>query len=216
MSFVVRVGDWDQDVEDIDEQEFSIAAVHFHPEYNVGAYLNNDLAVVRLKTPVRLSSRVSPACLPSSTTSYSPGRLIHSEAGLNDVKCVATPALLWHKVTAQGTQSLLLRAFLAFRCVFMRKSALYKMEATLKELQHGVSPGAELTSLSAGTECTISGWGSTGQASGGYSRRLQAATVPILETRRCMESQVYGQDKLTQGMFCAGYLAGGIDSCQVR
>ena len=84
-SYVVRVGDWDQDVEDIDEQEFSIAAVHFHPEYNVGAYLNNDLAVVRLKTPVRLSSRVSPACLPSSTTSYSPGRLIHSESGLNNV-----------------------------------------------------------------------------------------------------------------------------------
>ena len=127
---MVRVGDWDQDVEDIDEQEFSIAAVHFHPEYNVGAYLNNDLAVVRLKTPVRLSSRVSPACLPSSTTSYSPGRLIHSESGLNDVKCVATPALLWHKVTAQGTQSLLLGAILAFRCVFMRKSALYKRAAT--------------------------------------------------------------------------------------
>ena len=106
---MVRVGDWDQDVEDIDEQEFSIATVHFHPEYNVGAYLNNDLAVVRLKSLVRLSSRVSPACLPSSTSSYSPGR-----------------------------------------------------------------------------ECTISGWGSTGQTSGGYSRRLQAATVPILETRRCM------------------------------
>lgn len=134
---MVRVGDWDQDVEDIDEQEFSIATVHFHPEYNVGAYLNNDLAVVRLKDSVRLTSRVSPACLPSSTSSYSPG-----------------------------------------------------------------------------TECTISGWGSTGQTSGGYSRRLQAATVPILETRRCMESQVYGPDKLTQGMFCAGYLAGGIDSCQ--
>lgn len=38
--------------------------------------------------------------------------------------------------------------------------------------------------------------------------------MPILETRRCMESQVYGEDKLTSGMFCAGYLAGGIDSCQ--
>ena len=72
------------------------------------------------------------------------------------------------------------------------------------------------TSYAPGRECTISGWGSTGQASGGYSRRLQAASVPILETRRCMESQVYGQDKLTQGMFCAGYLQGGIDSCQVR
>ena len=70
------------------------------------------------------------------------------------------------------------------------------------------------TSYSPGRQCTISGWGSTGQASGGYSRRLQAASVPILETRRCMESQVYGEDKLTSGMFCAGYLAGGIDSCQ--
>ena len=50
---MVRVGDCDKDVEDIDEQEFSIKAVHFHPENNVGAYLNNDLAVVRL------SSRVS-------------------------------------------------------------------------------------------------------------------------------------------------------------
>ena len=50
---MVRVGDCDQDVEDIDEQEFSIKAVHFHPENNVGDYLDNDLAVVRL------SSRVS-------------------------------------------------------------------------------------------------------------------------------------------------------------
>ena len=55
----------------------------------------------------------------------------------------------------------------------------------------------------------ISGWGSTGQASGGYSRRLQAAVVPILETRRCMEKQVYGPDKLTSGMVCAGAGWGG-------
>ena len=115
----------------------SIESVHFHPQYNVGAYLNNDLAVLTVKGSVRLTGRVVAACLPSPTTSYSPGR-----------------------------------------------------------------------------RCTISGWGSTGQASGGYSRRLQAASVPILETRRCMESQVYGEDKLTSGMFCAGYLAGGIDSCQ--
>ena len=126
-SYVVRVGDWDQDVEDIDEQEFSIAAVHFHPEYNVGAYLNNDLAVVTTKEEARLGSRVVPVCLPAPATSYTPG-----------------------------------------------------------------------------TQCTISGWGSTGQASGGYSRRLQAAVVPILETRRCMEKQVYGPDKLTSGMVCAG------------
>ena len=72
-SYMVRVGDWDQDVEDVDEQELSIASVHFHPEFNIGAYLNNDLAVVRVKEEVRLTSRVMAACLPSPTTSYSPG-----------------------------------------------------------------------------------------------------------------------------------------------
>jgi hypothetical protein len=35
-------------------------------------------------------------------------------------------------------------------------------------------------------ECTISGWGSLGQGSGGYSRRLQAARVPLLPTEECL------------------------------
>ena len=74
LSFLnLLVGDWDQDVEDVDEQELSIASVHFHPEFNIGAYLNNDLAVVRVKTEVRLTSRVMAVCLPSPSTSYSPG-----------------------------------------------------------------------------------------------------------------------------------------------
>merc|ERR1712098_678765 len=32
----VRLGDWDQDVEESQEQEFPIHSVHFHPEFNVG------------------------------------------------------------------------------------------------------------------------------------------------------------------------------------
>ena len=152
-----RVGDWDQDVPDIDEQEFSIEAIHFHPEFNLGPYLNNDIAVVKLKLgaggeAVRMTTHVRPACLPSPSAGYTPG-----------------------------------------------------------------------------TECTISGWGSINQGSGGYSRRMQAATVPLLATQQCMQKHVYGPDKLTSGMFCAGegretagdsacyragYLAGGVDSCQ--
>ena len=131
--YAVRVGDWDQDVEDVGEQEFSIRTVNFHPEFNIGAYLNNDIAVVRVKPQggrgVVFNDKVSPICLPAASATYNPGM-----------------------------------------------------------------------------ECTISGWGSLGQSSGGYSRRLQSAKVPILPTAECMRKQVYGPDKLTGGMFCAGWL----------
>jgi len=139
--YAIRVGDWDQDVEDIGEQEFSIQAVNFHPEFNIGAYLNNDIAVVTIKLNngrgVQFSDKVVPACLPEPSATYNPGM-----------------------------------------------------------------------------ECSISGWGSLGQNSGGYSRRLQSSRVPILPTTECMKKHVYGPDKLTGGMFCAGFLEGGVDSCQ--
>ena len=129
--YAVRVGDWDQDVEDVGEQEFSIETVNFHPEFNIGAYLNNDIAVITIKLKngkgVEFSRTVKTACLPAASTTYNPGM-----------------------------------------------------------------------------ECSISGWGSLGQNSGGYSRRLQAAKVPILLTSECMKKHVYGPDKLTGGMFCAG------------
>jgi hypothetical protein len=111
-------------VEDADEQEFSLQSVHFHPEFNLGLYLNNDLAVLRIKAVsakggtataanggqgIKFGERVRPACLPPPNTAYNPGQ-----------------------------------------------------------------------------ECTISGWGSLGQGSGGYSRRLQAARVPLLPTEECI------------------------------
>ena len=70
-----RVGDWDQDIVDIDEQEFSIQSVHFHPDFNVGAYLNNDIAVVKLKAGdsgqgITMGRLVKPACLPSPSAGY--------------------------------------------------------------------------------------------------------------------------------------------------
>ena len=105
----------------MDEQEFSIQSVHFHPEFNVGLYLNNDIAVIRIKAVtakggssasgrgIKFGERVRSACLPPTSTAYNPGM-----------------------------------------------------------------------------ECTISGWGSLGQGSGGYSRRLQAARVPLLPTEECL------------------------------
>ncbi|XP_046667977.1 uncharacterized protein LOC124359347 isoform X2 [Homalodisca vitripennis] len=65
----------------------------------------------------------------------------------------------------------------------------------------------------AGTNCTISGWGSNGKPGAGFSRRLKATNVPIISESECRASYVYG-DALSNGMFCAGDLQGGSDSCQ--
>ena len=70
----------------MDEQEFSLQSVHFHPEFNVGLYLNNDLAVLRIKAVspkggssaggrgIKFGDRVRAACLPPPNTAYNPGQ----------------------------------------------------------------------------------------------------------------------------------------------
>ncbi|CAG0882026.1 unnamed protein product [Cyprideis torosa] len=64
-------------------------------------------------------------------------------------------------------------------------------------------PGAKYET---GRNCTISGWGSTGAS---YARRLQAAMIPILSPDECRSPRVYGV-LITPGMFCAGFLEGGV------
>ncbi|XP_063969637.1 atrial natriuretic peptide-converting enzyme-like isoform X2 [Lytechinus pictus] len=59
-------------------------------------------------------------------------------------------------------------------------------------------------------QCWISGWGNTGNDR--YPSRLQEARVPLLPRETCTRANVYGR-KLTDKMLCAGYLQGGIDSC---
>uniref|UniRef100_A0A6B2EJ60 Putative trypsin-like serine protease n=1 Tax=Phlebotomus kandelakii TaxID=1109342 RepID=A0A6B2EJ60_9DIPT len=66
-----------------------------------------------------------------------------------------------------------------------------------------------------GMKCTISGWGSIQSGKSNVSAsalELRSGTVPILPNDVCQEPQVYG-NRITQGMFCAGSLDEGIDSC---
>jgi hypothetical protein len=48
----------------------------------------------------------------------------------------------------------------------------------------------------------------------GYARHLRATWIPLLPHETCKASFVYGTKAIGDGMFCAGMLEGGVDSCQ--
>ena len=63
-------------VKDNNEQEFEVAKVDFHQDYNLELPLANDLALIRIKSKANgrgiiFSDRVIPACLPPENAVYS-------------------------------------------------------------------------------------------------------------------------------------------------
>ena len=58
------------EVEDKYERDYGIAAVDFHESYNVGPYLNNDLALIHTDADVALNEHVAPICLPPANYIY--------------------------------------------------------------------------------------------------------------------------------------------------
>ena len=60
--------------------------------------------------------------------------------------------------------------------------------------------------------CGVGGFGST--SGGATPRYMQQASLPYIPSMTCKKPHVYGKDKITDTMFCAGYLEGGIDTCQ--
>ncbi|XP_061393057.1 trypsin-1-like [Musca vetustissima] len=67
----------------------------------------------------------------------------------------------------------------------------------------------ENANLTAGTKCTVSGWGLTEK--GYYAQTLRLVEVPLISHSVCSEH--YGDESLTAGMLCAGYMSGGRDAC---
>ncbi|XP_073512101.1 trypsin-3-like [Phyllobates terribilis] len=62
-----------------------------------------------------------------------------------------------------------------------------------------------------GSWCLVSGWGNLKTSGVQYPDNLQCLDVPVLSTSNCKSSY---PNKITNNMFCAGYLEGGKDSCQ--
>ncbi|XP_067831392.1 trypsin II-P29-like, partial [Heptranchias perlo] len=63
-----------------------------------------------------------------------------------------------------------------------------------------------------GTQCLVSGWGNTVLEEERFPDRLQCLDVPILSDAQCENSY---PESITNNMFCAGFLEGGKEACQV-
>ncbi|XP_043210153.1 neurotrypsin-like, partial [Amphibalanus amphitrite] len=76
--YVLRVGDYDNQVVDPEEQEFTIDRMYPHEEFNKGTYLNHDIIVIRVKpvqgAGIRFGRQVQPVCLAPPEMEYQPGR----------------------------------------------------------------------------------------------------------------------------------------------
>ncbi|XP_063612931.1 serine protease 30-like isoform X1 [Penaeus indicus] len=72
----VKVGDFNLEQHDEGEQIFEIDTWRIHHKFSEGGMYNNDLAIVKLKPQnanwIQMNRFVSPVCLPTSTTPYTP------------------------------------------------------------------------------------------------------------------------------------------------
>ncbi|KAI7835546.1 hypothetical protein COHA_010551 [Chlorella ohadii] len=67
-------------------------------------------------------------------------------------------------------------------------------------------------SLAPGTPVVAVGFGTTSEGSAVLSATLQHVTVSTISDSECKAT--YGSNQILGGMFCAGTMAGGKDSCQ--
>ena len=72
--YLIRVGDCHLDFPDSEETEYDIEEIHLHENFNVGPYLNNDIAIVKVRSNdssgMAFGHNVLPVCLPSPDLNY--------------------------------------------------------------------------------------------------------------------------------------------------
>merc|ERR1712168_661199 len=66
----------------------------------------------------------------------------------------------------------------------------------------------------AGTECTVTGWGTLNEGGFGLPNVLHKVTVPVVSDEDCNESYSGNGYSVADSMICAGLPEGGKDSCQ--
>nr|CAH0102260.1 unnamed protein product [Daphnia galeata] len=92
-------------------------------------------------------------------------------------------------------------------CLLQLSSAL-----TLNTKVGVVRIGAQGAQTAVGTNCVVSGWGTTSSGGSTIPDILRKVTVPTVSDDTCRGS--YGTNAITDSMICAGFRLGGADSCQ--
>ncbi|NXG43838.1 CTRA protein, partial [Psilopogon haemacephalus] len=90
----VVVGAYDQDSPTAYQQKLTIEKVFKNPKYN-SLTIRDDITLIKLASSARLSSRVSPVCLPTATEDFAGGTTcVTTGWGLTDANDSETPAVL--------------------------------------------------------------------------------------------------------------------------
>lgn len=72
-AYFIRFGDHDTDIEERTETEIFIENMYIHDDFRKDKHMNNDIALIVLKAPVRYSDYIQPVCLPQKNAMYFAG-----------------------------------------------------------------------------------------------------------------------------------------------
>lgn len=72
-AYFIRLGDHHSEIAESSEVEVFIENLYIHEDFRKGQHMNNDLAIIVLKSPVRFNDYIQPVCMPSKEVAYTEG-----------------------------------------------------------------------------------------------------------------------------------------------
>lgn len=73
-AYFIRLGDHHSDIPEDTEVEVFIEDWHIHEKFRKGHLMNNDIALIKLKSAVKFTDHIQPICLPTDETDYTVGK----------------------------------------------------------------------------------------------------------------------------------------------
>lgn len=73
-AYFIRFGDHHSEIPEDTEVEIFIEDWHIHEKFRKGHLMNNDIALIKLKSAVKFTDYIQPICLPTEDTLYTVGK----------------------------------------------------------------------------------------------------------------------------------------------